>query len=135
MPEKQMTQTDHQSASEGLHTVLVVEDDQDIREVMVEVLESRGFSVSAAHHGEEALARLQNGAAPCLILLDLMMPVMDGWAFCEEKEKDPALAAIPIIVVSAVSTRDPRNAGLRAVEHIAKPLDVGKLLASVERYC
>jgi CheY-like chemotaxis protein len=117
------------------HPVLVVEDDEDIRETMIDVLESRGYSVAAATHGGEALAQLQNGGTPCIILLDLMMPVMDGWAFCQEIEKDPALAAIPLIVVSAASRQDPRTARIHAVEHIPKPLDVGKLLATLERYC
>jgi CheY-like chemotaxis protein len=130
-----MTQTDQQQQSGGAHPVLVVEDDEDIRETMIEVLESRGYSVRAASHGGEALAQLQNGGAPCIILLDLMMPVMDGWAFCREKDKDPALASIPLVVVSAVSRQDPRNTCIQAVEHIPKPLDVGKLLATLERYC
>lgn len=118
-----------------LHPVLVVEDDEDIREAMVGILEAQGYTVSAAHHGAEALAQLQTGHVPCLILLDLMMPVMDGWTFCEEREKDPALAAIPVVVVSAVSRLDPRTASLRAVAHVPKPLDVSKLLATVELYC
>lgn len=119
----------------GDHPVLVIEDEPDLREVMVEILESEGYTVSAASHGAEGLAQLQNGSKPCVILLDLMMPVMDGWTFCREREKDPTLAAIPLLVVSAVRRQDPRNAQLRAVDHLAKPLDVRKLLAAVERYC
>jgi CheY-like chemotaxis protein len=117
------------------HPVLVVEDDADIREVMVEILESAGYSVYSASHGEEALAQLRAGKRPCIILLDLMMPVMDGWTFCQETQKDPALAAIPILVVSAVSRQDPRNASVRAVGHLTKPVNVGKLLATVQHHC
>ena len=117
------------------HPVLVVEDDVDIRDAMVDLLEAKGYSVSAAGHGAEALAQLQGGTRPCLILLDLMMPVMDGWTFCTEKEKDPSLAEIPILVVSAVPRQDPRNSCVRAVSHLSKPLEVDKLLAAVERYC
>jgi CheY-like chemotaxis protein len=117
------------------HPVLVVEDDEDIRDAMIGILESKGYTVSAATHGAEALAQLQAGRTPCIILLDLMMPVMDGWTFCAEREKDPALVAIPVVVVSAVSRLDPRTAALRAVDHVAKPVDVSKLLATVERYC
>jgi CheY-like chemotaxis protein len=117
------------------HPILVVEDEPDIRDLMVAILESEGYAVSAASHGAEALARLQAGPVPCIILLDLMMPVMDGWTFCHEREKDPALAAIPLVVVSAVSREDPRNAGVRAVGHLPKPLDIGSLLAAVERFC
>jgi CheY-like chemotaxis protein len=117
------------------HPVLVVEDDADVRDAMVGILESKGYAVCAASHGAEALAQLQAGNRPCIILLDLMMPVMDGWTFCEEREKDPSLAAIPIVVLSAVSRHDPRNTRMRAVEHLSKPLNIDKLLAAVGRYC
>jgi CheY-like chemotaxis protein len=117
------------------HPVLVVEDEPDIREVMVAILESEGYVARAAAHGAEALAHLRAGLTPCIILLDLMMPVMDGWTFCQERDKDPALATIPIIVVSAVARKDPKNAGLRAVDHLPKPLDVATLLSAVQRYC
>jgi CheY-like chemotaxis protein len=117
------------------HPVLVVEDDADIRDAMVSILESAGYAVWAASHGAEALAQLQAGNRPCIILLDLMMPVMDGWTFGEEKEKDPSLSQIPIVVVSAVSRHDPRNARMRAVDHLPKPLNIDKLLATVERFC
>ena len=118
-----------------LHPVLVVEDDADIREAMVEILESKGYAVCAASHGAEALAQLKAGSRPCIILLDLMMPVMDGWTFCQETGKDPALATIPILIVSAVTRQDPRNTCVRAVDHLTKPLNFGKLLATVELYC
>jgi CheY-like chemotaxis protein len=117
------------------HPVLVVEDDADIRDAMVGILESAGYAVCAASHGADALAQLQAGNRPCIILLDLMMPVMDGWTFGEEKEKDPSLAEIPVVVVSAVSQHDPRNARMRAVDHLSKPLNIDKLLATVERFC
>jgi CheY-like chemotaxis protein len=130
-----MTSPDPKQQSSRQRAVLVVEDDEDIREAMVGVLESQGYCVWAAHHGEDALAQLRARGAPSIILLDLMMPVMDGWTFCQEKDKDPALAAIPLVVVSAVPRQDPRNACIHAVGHVSKPLDVGKLLAAVERYC
>ncbi|HTV18000.1 MAG TPA: response regulator [Polyangiaceae bacterium] len=115
--------------------VLVVEDEPDIREMMVALLESRGYAVAAAADGADALAQLRAGRAPCLILLDLMMPVMDGWTFCREKGRDPALAGIPVIVVSAVSRQDRRNQALPVVEHISKPIQVESLLAAVARFC
>ena len=120
---------------EAHHSVLVVEDDVDIRDALVEILQLEGYAVSAAGHGEEALEQLRGGYRPCIIVLDMMMPVMDGWAFCEEKEKDPVLAPIPLVVLSAVAPQDPRNASVRAVDHIPKPIDVEKLLAAVECYC
>lgn len=119
----------------GSHRVLVVEDEDDIRDLMVAILEGEGYAVGAAAHGADALAQLRSGDTPCIILLDLMMPVMDGWAFCEEREKDPALAAIPVVTVSAVPRQDPRNSGVRAVAHLRKPLDIPTLLAAVERHC
>lgn len=117
------------------HPVLVVEDDADIRDALVEILELEGYAVSAAGHGEEALEQLRAGCKPCVIVLDMMMPVMDGWAFCEEREKDPELASIPLVVVSAVAPQDPRNAAVRAVDHLPKPIDIDKLLATVGSYC
>ena len=118
------------------HGVLVVEDDSDIRDAVIEILEAKGYAASGAGHGAEALAKLRTGRQTfCLILLDMMMPVMDGWSFCAEVAKDPALASIPVVVLSAVARNDPRNAAVVAVEHLRKPLDVPKLLATVERYC
>lgn len=102
---------------------------------MAEILESEGYAVRVASDGADALAQLQAGGTPCVILLDLTMPVMDGWTFCEEREKDPSLASIPVVVVSAIRRQDPRNARVRAVDHLSKPFDVQKLLAVVERNC
>jgi CheY-like chemotaxis protein len=82
----------------------------------------------------KALAQLKAGHRPGVILLDLMMPIMDGWTFCEETAKDPALAAIPILLLSAVA-RDTRNACLRAAERFSKPVNLGMLLSAVARYC
>lgn len=117
------------------HVVLIVEDDDDIREVMIEILTESGYSVCSARHGADALEQLRTGPKPELILLDLTMPVMDGWAFCREKQQDPALKAIPILVTSAVSPLDPRNDGLQAVCYMTKPLDFYELLASIRRHC
>jgi CheY-like chemotaxis protein len=117
------------------HTVLVVEDDEDVREAMVGILESKGYTVCSARHGADALAQLRGGVTPCVILLDLMMPVMDGWAFHDETQKDPAFAGIPTVILSAVPPRDARNDSVRAVEHIPKPVDVARLIAAVERHC
>ena len=117
------------------HCVLVVEDDPDIREVMILILEGAGYTVCAAEHGADALARLRGGLRPCLIVLDLTMPVMDGWTFCEETGKDPAFASVPIVVVSAVPRKATPDSSARAVARLTKPLDVAKLLVAVERHC
>lgn len=117
------------------HVVLIVEDDDDIREVMIEILTESGYTVCSARHGAEALKQLRAGPTPGIILLDLTMPVMDGWAFCLEKQRDPELDSIPVLVTSAVSPRDPRNEGLRAASYLTKPLDLHELLASIRRHC
>src|SRR5215831_14973272 len=82
--------------------ILIVEDDNDVRSALSELLEEEGFSVEGAHNGREALARLRGGTVhPAVILLDLMMPGMDGWDFRSEQMRDPELAAVPVVVVSA----------------------------------
>src|SRR5205085_12014163 len=82
--------------------VLVVEDDHDVREALVEALEASDYHPMAAANGSEALQRLRSGSEPpCVILLDVMMPVMDGREFREEQRRDPALAEIPVVVLSA----------------------------------
>jgi len=121
--------------SDRQHPILIVEDDVEIREAMSELLESRGYAVSVARHGAEALEQLRAGSRPCIILLDLMMPVMDGWTFCQETERDPAFAAIPILIVSAVTRLDPRTAHVRSVAQLSKPLNFDDLLAALALHC
>ncbi len=112
--------------------VLLVEDDDDLREVMADVLVELGYQVVQATNGEEALHQLRTGdCLPCLILLDLRMPVMDGWQFREEQQKDPALANIPVVALSG-------HAELRAfdaVAHLIKPVQFNPLASAVERFC
>jgi CheY-like chemotaxis protein len=82
-------------------TLLIVDDDRDIREVLGEMLTDEGFIIEAAWNGAEALKRLRDGFRPNLIILDLMMPVMDGLTFHEHLKLNPELAAIPVIGVTA----------------------------------
>jgi two-component system, chemotaxis family, chemotaxis protein CheY len=113
--------------------ILVVEDDRDLSEALGLALEHAGYEVAFAPNGKAALDLLRDGVAPAVILLDLAMPVMSGWAFRRHQVVDPALAAIPVIVLSA----DPRAAsladspGIRDV--LTKPLDVEVLLRALER--
>jgi CheY-like chemotaxis protein len=86
--------------------LMIVDDDRDIREVLGEMLAEEGFIVEAAWNGAEALKRLQAGFRPNLIILDLMMPVMDGLTFREALKQSPDLAAIPVIGVSAAPTTE-----------------------------
>src|SRR5262245_8815338 len=114
-------------------SVLVVEDDFDLRDALVPILEYEGHRVVSAANGREALDRLQAMPLPSLILLDLMMPVMNGEAFRAEQLRDPRLAAIPVVVVSADPTAEEQAARMGAVGCIRKPFDVDDLLATVRR--
>jgi len=113
------------------HQILVVEDDNDVRDAMVQVLDSEGYVAVPAVDGVDALARLEDGLMPCLILLDLMMPRMDGWAFIDEQRRRKS--ATPIVVVSAYGS--PERIRAAGVEYMRKPVDVDALLAVVGRYC
>jgi CheY-like chemotaxis protein len=109
--------------------VLVVDDDQDIRETLAELLTDEGYLVESASNGREALTTLRNGVRPDVILLDLMMPVMDGYQFRDEQRADPLLASIPVIVITAGS--NPSLSALGANMFVPKPLDLGRLLDSL----
>jgi two-component system, OmpR family, alkaline phosphatase synthesis response regulator PhoP len=112
--------------------VLIIDDNAAIRESIAEVLELEGYSVSEAGDGREGL-RLASEAAPDLIILDLMMPVMNGWQFRAAQKEDPALAGVPVLVLSAVGT-EPWSDMEDVSARFPKPFDVGALLAAVERY-
>ena len=117
-------------AAGGPHRVLVVDDDEDIRAFVALALELGGYAVEEAANGREALDALARGPADA-ILLDLNMPVMDGWRFCEEKARRPELAAIPLAVMSAA---DRLRLGLGACAPralLAKPFALPDLLRTV----
>jgi CheY-like chemotaxis protein len=110
--------------------VLIVEDEPTLLEVMSFVLESEGFRVEVARNGEEALERLRTGTWPALVLLDLMMPVMSGREFLDEIARSPALASLPIVVLTAGGP--PEVPG--AAEVLPKPYDLELLIEAVERH-
>ena len=114
-------------------TVLIVEDDPDTREMLGKFLELEGFLVETAANGQQALERLEQGVNPQVIVLDLMMPVMDGWEFRRRQTKDERFSAIPTIVVSAAG-RD-RMAQISADAYLAKPIDMDELLTRVGDFC
>jgi CheY-like chemotaxis protein len=87
--------------AEGLHEVMIVEDDMDLRETLGSIVAAEGYRVTTAHNGREALSLLLGGYRPAVILVDLIMPVMDGWQLCEELATDPQLQDIPVILMSA----------------------------------
>jgi CheY-like chemotaxis protein len=116
--------------------VLVVEDDDDIRSTLAELLSMEGYAVATAANGKQAL-RMASHAAPDAIVLDLMMPVMDGWGFLASYRSLPRYRDVPIVVMSAaysLRTAAERlcNLGVRAV--IAKPFDLDALVALVHHY-
>jgi len=115
--------------------ILIVEDDHDLREAMALYLAAEGYSVVQAQHGAEALDRLRTSGAFCLILLDLFMPVMNGWAFRAEQLRDPNLATIPVIVISADAGTTQKATALGAVDSMMKPIEFDRLLQAVTSYC
>jgi CheY-like chemotaxis protein len=106
--------------------VLVVDDDEAIRDVVAEVLRDEGYSVVCAENGAQALREIEGDHHPDLVLLDLMMPVMSGWEVLEQLQANQELARIPVVVVSAMSAPGAR-------EHLAKPIDLDRLLDTVGR--
>jgi CheY-like chemotaxis protein len=113
--------------------VLIVEDEVDLREMMAQLLELEGVSSATAANGREALAYLRDGNRPDVILLDLMMPVMDGWEFLRHQRADAHLAQVPVIVLSAL---DRSHVGdVPAAEYLGKPLDFARLLNLIRGYC
>ena len=121
-------------AASGEEYILIVEDDPDSREALTMLLEGEGRPVVCASNGREALDQLNRAPAACLILLDLMMPVMDGWEFRRAQNDDPNLARIPTIVVSALGDTDRRpNGGV--VAYLAKPFEAERLIETVAKYC
>jgi CheY-like chemotaxis protein len=115
--------------------VLVVDDDLPTREALALILAAEGYRVRTAPDGLAALSELRDGDRPCLIVLDLMMPVMDGWQFRHEQRRDPRLADIPVIVCSAAGRVRQRAADLQAIAYFDKPLDPMDLLAAIRHYC
>ncbi len=113
--------------------ILVVDDDEDARAGVVEALEHAQFQVRTARNGRDALEALRSGPRPNLILLDLHMPVMDGWEFARLAAANPVTADIPICMVSGVE----KSAGIppQVVAVLRKPLDLSRLLSVVYQYC
>jgi len=118
-------------------SILVADDNDDIREAIVEALENEGYQVTAARNGSEALDLLQDMPVPTLILLDLMMPVMSGWEFLDAQKQDVRFASHQVVTISAVnpnqSIEDPTP--LETAGSIQKPFSLGKLWEKVAEFC
>lgn len=113
--------------------LLVVEDDRDVRDAMVDVLRDAGYQVAWAPEGAEAIRVLREGLRPAAILLDLMMPGMNGFQFRAEQQRDPALAAIPVILLTAARALERDVALLQASAQVPKPSRTEELLAAISR--
>lgn len=120
-------------AFESRETVMVIEDDHDIRVSVRTLLEDEGFRVITVTDGKSALAMLESAREmPCLIILDLMLPVMDGWNFAERLRTRPRLVDIPIVIMSAYEHPPPPKG---IVGFLKKPVDADALLQLVSSYC
>jgi CheY-like chemotaxis protein len=112
-------------------TILLVEDDADVREALADVLQDAGYDVARAADGAEGIRALRAGLRPAAIVLDLMMPVMDGFQFRAEQRSDPDLARIPVILVSADRALDRDASAMGVAARLAKPAQVDDLLATI----
>jgi CheY-like chemotaxis protein len=115
-------------------TILLVEDDYDVREALAETLRDEGYAVDCANDGMEALIYLRGGHRPGLILLDLMMPRMSGSEFRLAQKGDPAVADIPVVLLSADGRMREKALVLETAGAIRKPIDLGELLGIIERF-
>ena len=116
--------------------VLVVEDDRDVREAIAEVLADSDYVALPASNGAEALERLRAATQrPCVILLDIMMPMMDGWQFRVEQQRDASIKDIPVVVLSAGVDAGETAKKMEAVGYLRKPVALEQLLGVVKQFC
>jgi CheY-like chemotaxis protein len=113
------------------HTVLILEDEEDLREMLRQALELNGYMVVCAPDGQSALDQIDGIERICLVLLDLVMPGMNGWTFYEQMRLRPRLAAVPVIVHSS----SPGEAPLGVARVLRKPLKFDRLLSVVQEFC
>jgi len=122
------------NVSHSVHTILVVEDDPDVRRALTELLASEGYKVAATADGGEALKTLRGGLRPAVILLDLMMPNCDGWDFRREQLEDPLFASVPVVLVTAAGfSPDSMRSQLGPIELCPKPIQPAELLETLAR--
>jgi CheY-like chemotaxis protein len=129
-----MGKADGSFASTGSEKILVVDDDTDIRETLAQILEFEGFTVTCASNGQEAMARLES-LRPSLILLDLMMPVMNGYEFRQAQKANPEISDIPVIILSADGNVHQKAAAADVRTYLKKPIELEMLLTAIREYC
>ncbi len=116
--------------------VLVVDDDQNVRDLICAILGSKGYGTAVAGNGKEALTYLRSSSMrPRLILLDLMMPEMTGWEFQKAQQEDPALCGIPVAIITGLSRFEGQATALGAVDVLCKPSRIETLVSLVSRFC
>lgn len=112
--------------------VFLVDDDEALLDALAGLLESEGYEVETARNGKEAIEKLATIAPPGVILLDLKMPVMDGWQFLAARSADPAALPVPVVLLSGLAFI-PNAPGV--ADFLSKPIDSSRLLACVRRFC
>jgi CheY-like chemotaxis protein len=115
--------------------ILIVEDDPGLREALAEVLADEGYDLLSARDGLEAVNLLKKGKRPDVILLDLSMPVVNGWEFRMFQKRDPELAQIPVILITAGGYTREEVAWLEPSALLLKPIDLPFLLSSIRKFC
>lgn len=117
-------------------TILVVDDNEDVRFALTTLLETKGYATACATNGADALTLLrQHTVEPCLILLDLCMPVMDGTEFREAQRRDSQLAILPVVIYSGVADLQQQASALDVPHYFNKPLNLDALVGLVHQYC
>ncbi len=114
--------------------ILIIDDDDDVREAIAEALEVDGFTVDVAAGGEQGLERLRSGPHPCVILLDLLMPGMDGAEFLSQLRSDPVLAGIPVAIATGLASTKLRQL-VQADAYFFKPYDGREISRELARIC
>jgi len=122
-------------AADRSRPVLIVEDDDEVRDVLIVACELHGYPAVGVPSADAAMERLRAGLRPCLIVLDLVMPNRSGWEFREDQLADPALASIPTVAMSAAIQGDSIRETLQVEALLPKPVDMDRLLALIARHC
>lgn len=117
------------------HEVLVVDDNDDVRDAFITLLTTHGYGAVGANSGVTALRQLRDGFRPCVVLLDLRMPEMDGWTVWAKMHAEPGLASIPVVMLSGDPEQSRRAQALGMRNFMRKPIDAETLVATVARYC
>ena len=119
-----------------LKTILIIDDDQGIRDALCELLEMEGYKVQLAGNGNEGLERLRDmNAAPDLVLLDFMMPAMDGFQFRQRQIAENLHTQVPVVLMSADCHVGDKQLRGGMMDHLRKPMDIAEVLDMVKKHC